>query len=311
MKSVKKRLKNLSYRWYGQWKYFSPVIATCDFLSSTVFRKSLSMKHYLNGYYYTKAQKIIEYKYVDVINRWKNVKFTPSNIKSNSYIFIFWWQGLENAPVIIKKCVSSIVKHSGEHQVVIIDKNNWNQYTVLPDYILELLQQKKMTVTWFSDILRCHLLYDNGGIWIDPTCYMSDNFDADIYTLPFYSIKHGDDYEFPICKGDWATFFLATYKKNPLFGFLCDLFDTYWKNEKVFIVYLSIDLFLSIAYDNLNYARKMINDIPMNNVYRDMLREELLKNKGKNFEKILKNINKDTYIHKLTYKMYIEKWTVR
>lgn len=306
MKSVIKRLKNLNYRWYGQWRYFSPTIATCDFLSSTIFRKSLIARHYLNKYYYAKAQKIIEDKYEDVINRWKDVQFKPSNIKPNSYIFVFWWQGLENAPSIIKECVTSIINHSGDHLVVVIDKNNWNQYTTLPDYVLELLRQKKMTVTWFSDILRCHLLYDNGGIWIDPTCYMSKDFSKDIYSRSFYSIKHGDDYEFPICKGDWATFFLASYKGNPLMGFLCDLFDTYWKNERVFIVYLSIDLFLSIAYDNLKYAKKMINDIPKNNVHRDDLREILIRNKGVNFKESLDNVNKDTYIHKLTYKMYIK-----
>lgn len=299
------RIRNISYRWYGQWIYFNPLISICDFLTSTIFRHSLTARHYLNKYYYSKAQKIIESKYVGIIDEWKNVRFISRNIKNDSYIFIFWWQGIDKAPIIIKKCISSIIAHKGKHKIVIIDKNNWSRYTSVPDYILKKLNQHKMSVTWFSDVLRCHLLYDNGGIWIDPTCYMSGNFNDEIYKLPFYSIKHGDAYEFPICKGDWATFFLASYKQNPLMGFLCDMFDNYWKNEKIFIVYLSIDLFLAIAYDNLDYAHKMIEAIPMNNMMRDKLREELIKNKGNNFDHILNSIDSNTYIHKLTYKMYI------
>lgn len=309
IKRIIYRIKNISHRWYGQWKYFSPLIAICDFLTSTIFRHSLTVRHYLNKYYYAKAQKIIENKYYGVIENWKNISFTPENIKDNSYIFIFWWQGMNNAPFIIKKCVSSIISHKGKHKIVIIDKTNWCNYTNVPEYIVEKFHRKEISVTWFSDILRCHLLYDNGGIWIDPTCYMSGDFNDEIYNYSFYSIRHGDSYEFPICKGKWATFFLASYKGNPLMGFLCELFDTYWKNEMGFIVYLSIDLFLSVAYDNLAYARKMINEIPTNNVFRDELRKKLIIEKGDHFYKILQSIGNDTYIHKLTYKMYIKKFS--
>jgi len=47
-------------------------------------------------------------------------------------------------------------------------------------------------------------------------------------------------------------------------------------------------------------------NIPYNNKHRDDLRNMLLKNGGKNFEELCHQVNADTYINKLTYKMFIE-----
>ncbi len=35
-------------------------------------------------------------------------------------IWICWWQGIDQAPSIVKKCVDSIRKHAGNHKVIII-----------------------------------------------------------------------------------------------------------------------------------------------------------------------------------------------
>lgn len=304
---LKKRFSNVSRRWVGQWKWFSKRIAICDFLVCTIFRKSKRFKHIINGYYYRIAQDIIEKKYSNVINNWGNYNVIDEIkcIKNNSDIYIFWWQGLSNAPDIIKKCVESIIYNAGEHTVRIIDKNNWSDYCSVDERVVDKLKNGQISITLFSDVLRCNLLYENGGIWIDPTCYLERNFDNDIYKYSFYTIKHGDNYEFPICKGLWATFFLASGKHNPLLGFMKEFFSTYWKNEQTFIVYLSLDLILSIAYDNITYAKNMIDLVPENNKNRDDARNIIIKSKGKavNFIDILNEVDSNTYIHKLTYKM--------
>lgn len=89
-------------------------------------------------------------------------------------------------------------------------------------------------------------------------------------------------------------------------GYMRDMFFEFWKSEKAFIVYLSLDLFLSIAYDNFSWAREMIEAVPYNNRNRDDLRELLIERKGKDFDSLVKMIDRKTYIHKLTYKMYIQ-----
>lgn len=311
----KKRIKNIILRWKGQWLYFSPLIAIGDFLCSTIFRFNNSrIKHIISKKYYNLAQIIITNRYKTVIEKWENKfdkkeKNTFEKINKSSRIFIFWWQGEENSPEIIKDCIFAIRSHAGEHAVTIIDKDTWMKYTNIPDYILKKVNEGIINFTLFSDILRCALLYDNGGIWIDPTCYVTRDFSDDMYNKTFYTIKHGDSWEFPICKGYWATYFLAAGKNNPLLGFSRDLFFEFWKKEKAFIVYLSIDLFFSIAYDNFDFAKKMIDDVPYNNRNRDNLRNKLANNGGKDFDILLSQVDKETYINKLTYKMYIEKYT--
>lgn len=302
-----KRIKNIFRRWWGQLLYFSPAIAVGDFLCATILRKSNGkLKHIIIQLYYEKAKKIIVNRYKNVIREWKKKSIENTKISPYEYIFVFWWQGINNAPPIIKKCICSIKKNAGNHKVILLNKSNYSQYVDIPKYIIDKVDKGNINVTLFSDILRCCLLYENGGIWIDPTCYMTKQFDQRMYNYSFYTIKHGDDWEFPICKGYWASFFLASTKNNPLMGFMRTLFFEFWKNEKYFIVYLSIDLFLSIAYDEFDWARDMIQDVPYNNRHRDDLRNMLLKNRGKNFAKLCYQVNEDTYINKLTYKMVIE-----
>lgn len=305
------RVKNIVKRWKGQWLYFSPKIAISDFLVSTVFRKSNGkIKHNLNVFYYNKAKSIICERYPEVVKKWKCQKMDLDKIERvscESKIFVFWWQGYSDMPYIVRECIKTINEHSGKHEMVIIDKDSWANYATIPNYILQLRNQGTINFTLFSDILRCCLLYENGGIWIDPTCYITEDFHADIYDYAFYTIKHGDNWSHPICKGYWATFFLACGKKNPIIGFMRELFFEYWKHEKFFVVYLSLDLFLAIAYENFDYAKKMIDDIPYNNRGRDQLREMLVKSKGRNFKELIKEVESNTYINKLTYKMNIEK----
>lgn len=325
------RIRRLGKRWKGQWKYFSPAIAFYDFLFSCVLRFSNSkLKHIVSDKCYRLAQVIIEDKYSNIIEKYKqydkvidkehaqescNTYETAldTNIKPEDPIFIFWWQGGDTMPDICRICVDSIIKHSGGHPVKLIDKFNYKEYADIPDYVQDKMGKGVINFTAFSDILRWSLLSLHGGIWVDPTCLMTDEFDNNIYNFSFYTIKHGDDWEFPICKGLWSTFFLAVGEKSLLAKYMKEMLYTFWKNENAQIVYLMMDLFLSIAYDHFEWARKIIDTIPYNNAGRDKLRKYLESNKNNNHnfqEKacgitdIIKK-NHDTYIYKLTYKMSI------
>ena len=45
-------------------------------------------------------------------------------------IWICWWQGLENAPEIVKRCVASIQKHAGNHKIIMITDENYKELSV-------------------------------------------------------------------------------------------------------------------------------------------------------------------------------------
>ena len=74
--------------------------------------------------YYEKAKDIIYLRYNNIIEKWiKKEGITDNLIDEKSNIFIFWWQGINNAPKIIKGCINTIYENSGLHKVVILDKN--------------------------------------------------------------------------------------------------------------------------------------------------------------------------------------------
>ncbi len=306
----KSRLINIIHRWYGQARDFSPMIALSDIICSTVLRKSNGeLKHKLNIYYYDKAKNIIKQRYYDIIKNWNfpvNINDLPCFNKQLP-IYIFWWQSLDNAPGLIKETIK-IIQEKSENPVVILDRNNFSSFINLPDYVVRNVQNEDLSITAFSDILRYNLLAKTGGMWIDPTCYLSKSFSDEIYQYPFYTINHQDAWEHPICKGKWSTFFLCSGENNPLFGYLRDMINSYWEHEKNLAVYLLPDVFFAIGYENIQYIREIIDMVPPNNTERTKLLKSLRENNGKYFEQLLAKIDKKTYIHKLTYKTYIDKF---
>jgi hypothetical protein len=308
--STYKRLQNLSKRWYGQAKYFDVRIATCDFLTTVLLRKSNGkIKHQLNSYYYNLAKQIVRTKYAYVIDRWKNREDVKGVIDSSCPIFVFWWQGFEEAPELVRECEERIQKLNPKHKIVEIDANNWGTFVDIPEELIAKVDHKKITIAQFSDILRFELLKKYGGIWIDPTCYLTTSLSTDIYAHEFYTINHGQTWEHPICKGKWAGFFLGSSKNNYLVNFVSDMFVEYWMHEEAMIAYLLVDILIAIAYEELPIAREMIDKVPSNNPQRERVLTLMKESHGRGFEEAIATISPDdTYIHKLTYKLNIDKF---
>ena len=60
------------------------------------------------------------------------------------------------------------------------------------------------------------------------------------------------------------------------------------------------DYFIDIAYNNIKYIEKMIDSIPINNMHS----EELIKVINNKYdERYFDKITRDTYIHKLNYRV--------
>ncbi len=86
----------------------------------------------------------------------------------NKKIWIFWQQGQENAPYIVKKCIDSWITKNPNWDVIILDKNNLEKYIVL-DLPPEKLTNMPLAIQ--SDLIRLQLLSKYGGIWTDATTY--------------------------------------------------------------------------------------------------------------------------------------------
>lgn len=226
-------------------------------------------------------------------------------IKSDFKVFVFWAQGFENAPEIVKSCVSSIKENFKNHDVVLIDSSNFKTFVNIPDYILKKVENKTISLTHFSDILRVCLLEKYGGVWIDATCYLTASISHEITKYSFYSNKlNNDGSKLFVSKGRWSAFFLCSNKGNQIITNLKNLFFEYWKTHDTLIEYYLIDYAITLQYSKFENIKKAIDEVPENNPEIHTLSSLLFETFDK---KIFNDICFSTSLFKLSYKFDPEK----
>ncbi|HEY1920738.1 MAG TPA: capsular polysaccharide synthesis protein [Streptosporangiaceae bacterium] len=83
-------------------------------------------------------------------------------------IWFLWFQGLDNAPRLVRKCHESWVAANPGWRVVFLDERSLRSVTsrdYSTGYIGKLPPQAR------SDLIRLDLLSHHGGIWADATCF--------------------------------------------------------------------------------------------------------------------------------------------
>ncbi|EFT9700174.1 capsular biosynthesis protein, partial [Campylobacter jejuni] len=196
------------------------------------------------------------------------------NINGKKIIWQFWYQGIDNAPCIIKKCFKSVQKYKGNYEVVLLDKDNIKDYLIFPDFIYQKIDDKKFgekTITIFSDLLRVSLLNNYGGIWLDAGMFLSGEIQKEILDQDFFifhrSTKKPQDYK------NWINFnynffswdekfkvnivngFILSNKNNEIMKIMQDILINYWKYENKLVYYFMFQILfdaLKKKYLNLN-----------------------------------------------------------
>lgn len=226
-----------------------------------------------------------------------------SGVESKVPIWMCWWQGEENAPDMVKKCIDSVRKNIDNDicELHIITLANCQEYVTLSNQIIEKFNSGNITMTTLSDRLRMELLYRYGGLWIEATYFIADNRINDVIkTKGFFTqkLKNAlwDDDE---RKGRWAGNFIKGNAGFELFGFVMEAFDEYYNYMDRLIEYFMIDYFIEIAYDNLENVKAAIQSCVANN-------EQVMfldKNANKLFnQEVWDNILKDNWLFKMNYK---------
>ena len=85
-------------------------------------------------------------------------------------IYILWFQGFNNAPDIVKKCVASWKYYNSDWNIILLDDTNIIKYVNLKNYISDIYN-KSIEKCHLSDIIRCILLKSYGGLWVDATTF--------------------------------------------------------------------------------------------------------------------------------------------
>lgn len=169
-------------------------------------------------------------------------------------IYVFWWQGIENAPDVIKVCYKSLLKNYDNNcqKIHLIDEKNLKDYVDIPQFIIEKCKKGKITITHLSDYIRSILLYENGGLWIDASVFVTKPINNKIFEKEIFLIKNPKSTTDDITS-IWEPFLIGGKKNNLLFKFIVDFFLEYWMKEDDLITYLLIDHLFYIAYkENIN-----------------------------------------------------------
>ena len=233
-------------------------------------------------------------RYSNLIDRYSN-KNNVIEKSSKKYIWVFWYHGLESAPELVKRCIESIKDHSFDYEVVILNKDNISKYIDIPQIILDKVNEKKITLTHFSDILRMGLLSIYGGIWVDATCFITSDvfkkFDNQIFNSNSIDEKQ-----------KWCGFFIGG-KPNKVFKFCYDMLIDYNEKEDSLIDYFLIEFTLKICNNEVTGANKIID---CSNIKNDKI-HELVKKFNNIYQKTeYEKLIKSSEFFKLTYKVNFE-----
>ena len=247
-----------------------------------------------------KTKQKLEKKY-----KWKLEEFdktyTEKEHKTSDTIWICWFQGMDNAPDLVKKCYQSVVKNNPDKKVIVITEKNISDYVTFPEYIVTKWKQGVITHTHMTDLLRLELLITYGGLWLDATVLCTGIapeyfFDSDLFF--FQTLKPGRDGHASYI----SSWLMEAKTNNKILMATRELCYEYWKTNNTMWDYFLLHDFMSIVLEKYEEDWKKI--IPRDNATPHIL---LLRLFDKYDEKMWAAIKDQTQFHKLTYKFSEEK----
>lgn len=277
------------------WKGGAFFTATAEFLLLGRSRIALEiLRHAAN----LKIRQKLEKQYLSELYRFdKNFDTTLNHAESNK-VWICWFQGLENAPPLVKKCVQSVYDNVPDKEIVIITEDNIGNYVQFPDYIWKKWKEGKITHTHMTDLLRLELLIQYGGMWLDATVLCtcqnipSYYFDSDLF---FYQcLKPGRDGNSTYI----SSWLMSAKSNNKVLMATQHLCYEYWKTHNELLDYFLLHDFMSIVLDY--YKDDWNAVIPQDNAAPHIL---LLRLFDPYDQRMWEAIKGQTPFHKLTYKL--------
>lgn len=254
-------------------------------------------------YFFLHKKHRIILNYLSNISQ-KEIKVPPLKKKKelpDNIIWIFWWQGEECMPELVKACINSIKQHSGPYTPIILTKENINEYLFLP--ILEN-HKAKVSLTHLSDYIRLSVLHYYGGGWIDATIWLTKDIPDNIYNSSFFTIKHKQKPFFCVSEFRWGVSFLCCKKNNLLIEEVWKLFIKYWEYNTRLLDYFLMDYCFAYVIENNKECQEILNQVPYTNPQTYYGLALKLNQYFNNNE--YQSLIADTWIHKLSYKIPIE-----
>ena len=246
-----------------------------------------------------KTKQKLERKYRGTLEAFDETYDKSLPHESSNKVWICWFQGMENAPVLVQKCYESVKENLKGHEIVLITSENLERYVRFPDYILEKWKKGIITHTHLTDLLRLELLIKYGGMWLDATVFCSEEekniptyfFDSDLFF--FQSLKPGRDGHSQYI----SSWLMSAKSNNKILMATRTLCHEYWKTNNSMDDYFLLHDLISIVLDKYQKEWKAV--VPRDNATPHIL---LLRLFDQYDEQMWKAIKAQTPFHKMTYK---------
>lgn len=251
------------HNWLRTWKYISKRLCGYEIMTLLYFSKPFK-----NDFIYKFVKKKHEFvcNYLSPIlepalESYKDNKNLVSEKTSDKNIWILWWQGIENAPDLVKMCFDSVKRYAGEAKVVLLSEDNIERYLEIPDFIKEHFHKRDMSMPFFSDYIRTCLLEKYGGLWLDATVYVSKDIPDKVFNAKFFTL-HTKEMKTPFISNNRIhCYVLGGQKGSPLFTYMRDSAESYWQKNMVQIDYYLIDYIIMYGYWHNDKIRATIDDL--------------------------------------------------
>ena len=263
-----------------------------------------------------------------------NIQDFETSDKYKDVIWQIWFQGKEQAPELVQKCIDTLRANSNSRQVILITQDNVIDFINIPDYILEKYRKGIISHAHFADYIRACLISKYGGLYIDANAVITAPipeyfFEQECFFLKSEACFDKVDYEkinvVPLEKN--KKFRLAPKKKpfleisnwlvagkpnNRLTNAIVTFLNEYWKKENIAVDYFFFHYFVKFCTKNDAECKKIF--LEMDSVLNSysFLMERAARTKEYSDE-LFNKICKITSIHKFSctfqnFNTYNKEW---
>lgn len=263
-------------------------------------KTGFSLFHFVANHF-EKKKEIAIFGVIDKLNVHSAHTIHEATPENSNIIWICWFQGLDRAPELVKRCIDSVQKNCNGAKIFIISDDNFSDYVSLPPDIISKYNSGLIGKAHFSDILRCCLLHEYGGVWLDATIFLTRELSQNFLDSPFCSLrfKHPEGYG-SISNGFWTTYFLASEKNGYLIGCVKTLLIKYWQKYDVAIDYFLMDYIFKFLFQKDPLSREIILSQPELGEKRFLLKNNMSNNCS---SELMGKFEQDAIgVYKLSYK---------
>lgn len=263
------------------------------------FKRKQKLLEILRLYIRYKKQRYLRNKYGKYISEeiekydWKAVEQVSSR-----RVWICWWQGMDNAPLLVRRCYDSVKSNLVDWKITVITLDNYKEYVQFPDYILQRWQKGQISNTHMSDLLRLELIVKYGGLWLDSTvlCTGKEIPESIIRSNLFvYQLLRPGITGRSLSISSWLIY---AKSNNKILYLTKMLLYKYWQKNERIIDYFIFHHFFSIV---LEYCQEEQKQIPK---YCNSIPHILLFQLFEEYDGIaFHDLKQMTCFHKLSYKL--------